>query len=490
MLSRRVCAPRICLSCRFSLLRVGASAQRPPSQLYLDSLTGRRYISGNKSVIQPKERIEALLRGEATLAPERKTRKGKASKRRNAGPVPEWGLAPDMIEQAMPQAPANEPPTPVPSQETIELATKRMIEKQERRKKAQEQGFIRPGSTARPPRPKKQNPFRAAPDSSSSFIQETDKSHGDDDYFDKILSTLGSLAKEKEPATESSAKAFMEVPLRWKPDENASPQEMFIGRERPAKAPDANWKSPNPGIPADPYPGPPTEFKKAHYRSPKSKPSTTSPRTRDEKPASDSDALHHQSLEMDALGRRIDAIILDNPNNLSRKNNRPLVMPKSDSSDAKLDWNTLRPANTPGLDPTAEVAQNLDELRPVDTSTLTLKDYEKTRDFLVQAFTKDQLDAYLKLRHADVKKHETIQGVEYPWLERRGTWTPLELRGPGHMTPKQQVANRILSAVWGVDVLEDVMSVGSIKIWVPSRLLRFIARTSYFYECLHQKDAY
>ncbi|KAF4124554.1 hypothetical protein GMORB2_5220 [Geosmithia morbida] len=96
MLSRAVCAPRVCLSSRLGLVAssrsaaAGAAARRQLPRLQSTSLALRAYSSNSLGVAQ-KKRVEALISGNEPLDSSRRRRR-KSPRRRHDDDGPEWEL--------------------------------------------------------------------------------------------------------------------------------------------------------------------------------------------------------------------------------------------------------------------------------------------------------------------------------------------------------------------------------------------------------------
>ena len=197
------------------------------------------------------------------------------------------------------------------------------------------------------------------------------------------------------------------------------------------------------------------------------------------------DLLNHQSLGVDALGKPVEALIIKNPNKLRRaKKNIPVLEEQTDGSGDPIRWQSfVRDEGAPETDFTEEVWANIDELQPKDTTLLPRRDVNKLIDQLVDGFTKDQLAGYFNRGNWDSSKGGRTP--VHSWIERQGAWEAAQSNHWDRLRPKQQHAAIIITAVWGIEVQEQVEGLGRTKVWLRPDMLRALSST--FLDLLHHQ---
>jgi hypothetical protein len=185
--------------------------------------------------------------------------------------------------------------------------------------------------------------------------------------------------------------------------------------------------------------------------------------------------ISHRKLDIDALGKPVDALVLENPNRLSSGASSPLYMPVGDST--QVDWAALGTFET-SEDTAADADRNIEEMRPADNGAVSLKSFQKLRAGLVESYTRDQLHLYIQARQAHKKPPQQKQEL-LPWLKRERPWKSETASDTAHLTPKARLATTILRDIWGVDVLEDLMEVGLHTISLKDSLFKLLARESF-----------
>jgi hypothetical protein len=183
------------------------------------------------------------------------------------------------------------------------------------------------------------------------------------------------------------------------------------------------------------------------------------------------DLLHHKKLNIGALGESVEALIINNPNDVRRK--RRLLQTIDDPlvpENAGLDGVTLEKDSDSEY--SSVVWQNLEEFSPAN-KIISLEEFKQIMDAIVEGFTKNQLLHYYveeSSEPAAEKPHE------YPWLLKRDDWTaqrPFQWTG---LTPKQSQTVLIMIKRWGLTIKEEVESLGRVQLWLQPNVFRLLTR--------------
>ncbi|KAG5942558.1 hypothetical protein E4U53_007221 [Claviceps sorghi] len=189
------------------------------------------------------------------------------------------------------------------------------------------------------------------------------------------------------------------------------------------------------------------------------------------------DLLQRQSLGVNALGKPVEAIILTNPNRLKRtRKPRPLIEDEPAGPALPLTLESVFPQYTDYSD---EVLENIEEIRPKDTTVVRRKDFDKLMKRLVDGFTHEQLATYFSngtwngARNVDNKP-------SYPWILEQSPWTAAEAeQNPWeNLTPKERRAMLILSAKWKLEIQEHIEGLGGMVLWLKPHVFKLITHSS------------
>lgn len=205
------------------------------------------------------------------------------------------------------------------------------------------------------------------------------------------------------------------------------------------------------------------------------------PRNSENRKAFKHDLLTHQDLGVDSLGKRVEALIIKNPNKLKApKRTATLVSEESETSATDLRWQDVMPRSEPeDDDPSAEVMANLEELRPTDTDTISQREYDARMATLVDGFTSSQLVWYISQNQDALKRVDDVSA--YPCVLRQSRWESATKDPWDKMKPKQQLATTIMRSIWKLYKEEEVEGFGRVRVWLPSDTLRLLARK--FMQC-------
>ncbi|KAK0390805.1 hypothetical protein NLU13_0308 [Sarocladium strictum] len=107
--------------------------------------------------------------------------------------------------------------------------------------------------------------------------------------------------------------------------------------------------------------------------------------------------LYQKEVGIQALGKRVDALILRNPNKMtSSRVDVPIVERDQPSVPFDLQNVVGQPPEDANADFESEVFRNIDELRPSDTTVLRPAQFDELREALQSGFTTAQLRSYLQ----------------------------------------------------------------------------------------------
>ncbi|KAJ6444074.1 mitochondrial inner-membrane-bound regulator domain-containing protein [Purpureocillium lavendulum] len=191
------------------------------------------------------------------------------------------------------------------------------------------------------------------------------------------------------------------------------------------------------------------------------------------------DLLNHQHLGVDALGKPVEALILKNPNKMTRsKKSVPILEEAVAVTGTPLRWEDMLPAEQgPEYDFSDEVYGNIEEFRPTDTKVLPRRDFDKLVDALVDGFTREQLVGYFNKGNWG-QEPQRQDGPSYAWAVKQAPWKAAQPNNWATLKPKQQHAVLILAAKWGLEVQEQVEGFGRSLVWLKPNVFQLISRSS------------
>ncbi|KAG6001397.1 hypothetical protein E4U21_004403 [Claviceps maximensis] len=185
--------------------------------------------------------------------------------------------------------------------------------------------------------------------------------------------------------------------------------------------------------------------------------------------------LDCQSLGINALGRPAEAIILKNPNIMRpARKPKPFIEDKPADPAPPLNWQNALPQDE---DIWEEVWQNIEEIRPQDTTVVRRKDFDKLMTRLLDGFTMEQLTAYLNNGAWDNSRNVK---PSYPWILEQSPWTSVETESNQlkNLTSKERRAMLILSAKWKLEIQEHIEGLGGKVLWVDPNVFKLITQSS------------
>lgn len=390
MISRAVCAPRVCLSCRIGLARRRAGLGAGLLVRYDDS--GLRRYASDRSVVQKKDIVEALISGKTSLedrekaAKREKPRQKKRQQRQKDADDLDWPEADDASfdwKVGLVEEPQKDPTASPPN--------------------------IRTAAAPDEPFPVERLSWRSAQPKPKALIE-----------------TSEALLRPEEPKELSDA------------------HESIPGPQEPEETPYINRPVPQPRESET--------FKDAFLRQ--------------------------EHLSIEALGRRVGALIIKNPNQLHRKGKGSTFLPEPTTPLGDLDWKSMVPTEGAEIDAATEASGHIEELRPTDSLTIPRNHYHKLKEELAFGFTGNQLALYYsqKDKSAAPQPSET---PAYPWVVDQTAWKPSTPEFTGKEAKKKHhLARMIMTLQWGLQVQEEVESPGLATVTVRGDIFQLVARWS------------
>jgi hypothetical protein len=110
---------------------------------------------------------------------------------------------------------------------------------------------------------------------------------------------------------------------------------------------------------------------------------------------------------------------------------------------------------------TGDAIRNIDELRPANTTILTLRDFEALKKVLVEGFTAPQLNEYCKKFSDETGE---VEKPKYSWILKHSPWRPLDaspLEGPTH---KERSVIKLMCNCWKLEIREQVDGIGRLSL--------------------------
>ncbi|KAM3502228.1 hypothetical protein MY10362_005001 [Beauveria mimosiformis] len=188
--------------------------------------------------------------------------------------------------------------------------------------------------------------------------------------------------------------------------------------------------------------------------------------------------LTHQHLGVSALGRPVEALILKDPNRMRRSRKQiPVLEPDATEEVAEVDlkWTDYVAKPDDEQDLVLEAWDNIDEMRPTETKTVTAHEYHRIVAALVDGFTQGQLSSYLTMKHSqELEAQATEEPQMYPWIQKQTPWRAAYQIELESKKPKYICAAAIVDKIWKLEVREQVESLGRALIWVHPIVFRLL----------------
>ncbi|KAG6117751.1 hypothetical protein E4U14_007531 [Claviceps sp. LM454 group G7] len=183
-----------------------------------------------------------------------------------------------------------------------------------------------------------------------------------------------------------------------------------------------------------------------------------------------------ESIGINALGKPVEVLVLDDPNKLVRPFRVLPTMEDETGPGLPLDPQTVYTSeNTSFSD---EVLQNFEEFKPQEKIVRKIE-FENLMSRLVDSFTASQLAAYLNEGTWDYAP-DVDSEPSFPWILKKSLWKsnePDPLRW-SDLTPKQQRAATIMTGKWGLEIQEQVEGLGGSVFWLKPNVFQLITQSS------------
>jgi hypothetical protein len=190
------------------------------------------------------------------------------------------------------------------------------------------------------------------------------------------------------------------------------------------------------------------------------------------------DFVYRQSLGVGALGKPVDALIIKNPNKLRFTKKEPTEHDTNVRHEVgtHLTWQSLVPQETEAEESAfdKEVWQNIEEIRPKESTIIKRKDFDKLVEYLAEGFTHEQLVTYFNLGNWD-NIMDTTGEHSYSWLLKQSPWAAANLNDWAALKLKQRQAVAILTAMWKLEIQEQIEGLGRTVVWVKPDIFNLIA---------------
>lgn len=192
--------------------------------------------------------------------------------------------------------------------------------------------------------------------------------------------------------------------------------------------------------------------------------------------------VQSRSVPVAALGEHIDAIMLKNPNEMKRPR-RPIRRIQEETPKAKVELDTERDSMVDEKEESDEEAmaaavKNIDDLRPVDRTTLRMKDFDSLANTLLEGFTQNQLARYFSQKRLAMSGRDLGKPFPYPWIAKQDPWVAAMPDHWGPLRPKQRQVIMIMQMIWNLEVQEQVEGLGRTLVWLQPRIFELIASKS------------
>ncbi|KAG5935778.1 hypothetical protein E4U60_002972 [Claviceps pazoutovae] len=183
-----------------------------------------------------------------------------------------------------------------------------------------------------------------------------------------------------------------------------------------------------------------------------------------------------ESIGIDAQGKPIEILVLNNPNKLVRPFRVLPTMEDETGPGLPLDPQAVYASQDTSF--SDEVRQNVEEFKPQEKIIRKI-DFESLMNSLRDSFTAWQLVAYLNEGTWDPAP-DVDSEPSFPWILKKSLWKsnePDPLRW-GDLTSKQRRAATILTGKWGLEIQEQVEGLGESVFWLKPNVFQLITQSS------------
>lgn len=186
--------------------------------------------------------------------------------------------------------------------------------------------------------------------------------------------------------------------------------------------------------------------------------------------------LRHQALGVESLGLPVEALVINNPNQLRPKRASTRLLEDEESrpfiSSEWTDW--VPKTDTTPEQEIEEVCANIEELRPVDSCVIPHKQFADISHVLVDGFSKEQISRYMARNPPS--DGASSASSSFPWVVKQSRWVPESKLLPDKMKPKQSLVTEMMRSTWGLEIEEEVSGLGTTDVWIPRQHFHLLTR--------------
>lgn len=186
--------------------------------------------------------------------------------------------------------------------------------------------------------------------------------------------------------------------------------------------------------------------------------------------------LRHQALGVDSLGQPVEALVINNPNQLrpQRKSTR-ISEDESSTPFISSKWSDWVP--NPNITPQEEldeICANIEELRPTQSTVIPHKEFMEIAEALVSGFSKDQITTYAVRNTAD---NDNVNNESvFSWVASQASWRPEAELLPAKLKPKQYAVVHMMRSVWNLEIEEEISGLGTTTLSVQPQHFALLTR--------------
>ncbi|RFU80993.1 hypothetical protein TARUN_1208 [Trichoderma arundinaceum] len=194
--------------------------------------------------------------------------------------------------------------------------------------------------------------------------------------------------------------------------------------------------------------------------------------------------IQSRSVSVAALGEKIDAIMLKNPNEMKRPK-RPVRRVQEEARETTVELDAERDNMVDQKEESDEEAmaaavKHIDDLRPVDRTILQREDFDSLANVLLEGFNMNQLARYFNQKRLAMSGLDLQKPFPYPWIAKQGPWVAAKPDHWGPLRPKQRQVIMIMQMLWNLEVKEQVEGLGRTLIWLKPRIFQLITPPNSF----------
>jgi hypothetical protein len=188
--------------------------------------------------------------------------------------------------------------------------------------------------------------------------------------------------------------------------------------------------------------------------------------------------IQSRSVSVAALGEQIEAIMLKNPNEM-KKPRRPVRRIQEEAPETKVELDIERDNMVDEKEESSEetmaaALKHISELRPVERTTLRMKDFDSLANILLDGFTFSQLTRYYNQERLAMSNRGLQKPPSYLWVVKQEPWVAAKPDHWGPLRPKQRQVILIMQSLWSLEVQEQVEGLGRTLVWLQPRIFHLI----------------